>query len=332
MMLGGLCLKSCTDLGVSGGSDVDLDLELIRFEQALFQVDSTAQVLELSSRFPAFYPIYAAQLGPIGWRPGMSDMDMAIELYSFVTLKDFQWLYAQVQERYGNMEKIRSAFEQAAERIVHYFPEDSIERLYTYIGNFDYAGAYLPLDKKAFCVGLEMYMGSDFEVYPQLPANRFPGYRIKRFEERFMLANALMGYMEQKVEPPQRASFIEEAIYEGKKLYALDLLLPDAHDSIRIGYLDGMIEWCEDNAENIWAYLVEQDLLFSTDRQEFVQKFFHDGPFTTPFGAESAPRVGAWVGWQIVRRYMERKTDVSLEALLMDSDFQTIFNESRYKP
>ena len=45
---------------------------------------------------------------------------------------------------------------------------------------------------------------------------------------------------------------------------------------------------------------------------------------------ETPGRVGAWVGWQIVRAFMENNK-VSVQDLLV-ADAKTIFEQSHYKP
>ncbi|MDG1045192.1 MAG: gliding motility lipoprotein GldB, partial [Bacteroidia bacterium] len=61
-------------------------------------------------------------------------------------------------------------------------------------------------------------------------------------------------------------------------------------------------------------------------------RYFNDGPFTAPFGNESSPRTGAWVGWQIVRNYMEIHPKISIHQLLSNSNHMDIFHESGYRP
>ena len=58
----------------------------------------------------------------------------------------------------------------------------------------------------------------------------------------------------------------------------------------------------------------------------FVQK----SKFYLGLDAESPGRVGQWLGWQIVRSYMENN-DTSLKEMLA-LDAKTIFDKSKYKP
>jgi hypothetical protein len=62
------------------------------------------------------------------------------------------------------------------------------------------------------------------------------------------------------------------------------------------------------------------------------QKFLGDRPKTLEVGEQCPGRIGQWVGWQIVKKYMETHPDVSLPQLMQMNDAEKIFKESRYKP
>jgi uncharacterized protein YjaZ len=47
--------------------------------------------------------------------------------------------------------------------------------------------------------------------------------------------------------------------------------------------------------------------------------------------AESSPRIGQYIGWQIVKAFMNKNPNTSIKELLnMESD--AIFKKSNYKP
>jgi uncharacterized protein YjaZ len=73
-------------------------------------------------------------------------------------------------------------------------------------------------------------------------------------------------------------------------------------------------------------------MLYSTD-QKLASRFINPAPFSKFYleiDNESPGRVGAWVGWQIVRAFMENNK-VSIQDLLV-ADAKTIFEQSHYKP
>jgi len=109
------------------------------------------------------------------------------------------------------------------------------------------------------------------------------------------------------------------------------LILPKTPDHIKIGYTEKQLEWCKENKKNIWAFLIENKLLYSSGSTTF-RKFFTDGPFTHEFSKDSPARIGEWVGWQIVRTYMNKHPDIKPSKLFSNNDAQEILMKSGYKP
>ena len=81
----------------------------------------------------------------------------------------------------------------------------------------------------------------------------------------------------------------------------------------------------------IWKTMANEKVMYRSKSFE-INKWFADGPFTSATGVpqESAPQLGVWLGWNIVRQYMERHPEVTLNGLLSESDLQKIL--SSYVP
>jgi hypothetical protein len=78
---------------------------------------------------------------------------------------------------------------------------------------------------------------------------------------------------------------------------------------------------------------MEENLLFETDYLK-MQKYLTDAPFTPGLGEgqSSAPKLGVWTGWQIVKKYMDEHPLTTLQQILALKDAQKILKDSRYKP
>ena len=87
------------------------------------------------------------------------------------------------------------------------------------------------------------------------------------------------------------------------------------------------------NESDIWRYFVEREILFSTDTK-LLARFINVAPFSKFYleeiDAESPGRLGQFIGWQIVKSYMN-ENKVSLKEML-NTDPEEIFNNSKYKP
>jgi CheY-like chemotaxis protein len=111
----------------------------------------------------------------------------------------------------------------------------------------------------------------------------------------------------------------------------LDLMLPETPDTVKIGYTQKQLAWCRDNEKNIWAFLIDNELLYASGA-ETMRKFFTDGPFTHEFSRQAPARIGEWTGWQIVRSYMLKNPTVTPAQLFADDDAQSILIKSGYRP
>ena len=123
-------------------------------------------------------------------------------------------------------------------------------------------------------------------------------------------------------------------VYYGKIHYLISSMLPNYNSHVVMGYTKDKMQWCIRNEANIWAYFVENKLLFSSDRQNKM-RFIEDAPFSkfyTSFDRESPGRIGQWVGMKIVEAYMNFHPDLTLTDLIKETDAQKILRESRYKP
>ena len=73
-------------------------------------------------------------------------------------------------------------------------------------------------------------------------------------------------------------------------------------------------------------------MLYS-DEQKLTSRFIDAAPFSKFYleiDNDSPGSVGTWIGWQIVRSYMENNT-ITLDQLLK-TEAKEIFEKSKYKP
>ena len=122
-------------------------------------------------------------------------------------------------------------------------------------------------------------------------------------------------------------------IYEGKKLFLQDLIIPHEKDAIKIAYNDNELNWVIENEIYIWQFFIEKQILYDTN-VEWVERFIDPAPFSKFYlqlDNESPGRIGRWIGWQIVRSFHKQEPKITLQKLLK-MPAQQLFNQSKYKP
>ncbi|SNR17350.1 gliding motility lipoprotein GldB [Tenacibaculum jejuense] len=240
--------------------------------------------------------------------------------------KDEQELFAEVQKKYADftsqVQRLKSLFQ----HVTYYNKKFVAPVVITMLTNIDYDNRVV-YNGDFMLISLDCYLGASHEFY-----NDYPQYVKQNNTEDHIIVDAANAIVNVQLPPNTERSFINKMIYEGKKLYLLDRYLPNISDKEKIGYASEKFDWAVNSEEDIWKYFIERDLLYSTD-SKLNKRFLDIAPFSKFYLGEdnlSPGRIGAWVGWQIVRSYMQNN-DVSLQELLSKRGDE-IFKKSKYKP
>ncbi len=313
-------LYSCN----SSRHDVDLseieinDIEIKRYGKALFAIDRNNLKAELSELSDEYFFFIGKEF---------EDTLNLIKINDFISDSSLIELSDTCNEKYPDLNDIEKQLTSAFKHYKYYFPGKAIPEVYTYVSGLFYEFPIQVVDG-VMIIALDMFLGIDFLPYWQIG---LPKYKIRRFEKEYLVNDCMNEIMLTEFPNPPEKTFLDKMINEGKRLYFLEAIMPETHDSIKIGYTKNQMEWCKNNESNIWAFFIENELLYSPDFQ-YTSKFTTDGPFTSAFSPESPAKIGSWVGWQIVKSFMKNNKNVKLDELLKKTDSQKLLSESNYKP
>jgi hypothetical protein len=226
------------------------------------------------------------------------------------------------------MDDVEGELRKAIQYYRYYFPDSVLPVFYTYIGPFAY---WAIIDEYGLGIELDMYMGEHFAYYGSFE-NNMPKYITIRCRKEFIVLNVMQALIDGTIPAAgAESTLLDEMIYEGKILYYSDLMLPETPDSIKIGYSTEQLDWCYDNEDEIWKYLVGEDLLFSK-KTDHLRKYLGEAPTSVGMPDDAPGRVAAWTGWQIVRAYMKENKEVTLQELFNETEGLQILKESGYDP
>jgi len=288
-----------------------------RYEKAVFNVDRN-NLRDGLKRLAVHYSVFLQD---------NLDTLKLIHISEYLDDPVIQDVYHATMSKYPALDDIEDQLTTAFKYVVHYFPSEHIPQVYSYISGLDYQEPVLYNDS-ALVIALDIYLDPDYDVYQKLG---LPEYIIRRFDKRYLVRDCIDEMMSVQLRTPAPGNtLLDRMMYEGKRLLLLDAILPEIPDTIKIRYTPVQLEWCKKNESNLWKFMIQNNLLYSTDNQ-IINKFFVDGPFTSGF--EGSPsRLGSWLGWQIIRAYMDHHADISLPVLITETDSQKILMDSGYKP
>lgn len=290
-----------------------------RYEKALFGLDKK----HLRQGMATLYPEYSYFLGN-QWQDTMN----ILRIYNFLNDPNIRELYDLTLKKYPDVSFLENDLTDAFNRFRKSYPEKKVPKVFTYVSGLDIDNPVYYSDT-AMAIGLDVFLGKDVLAYPKAG---IPKYKTDRFTPEHILPQCMMALSDNLIRMDEKSNtLLDQMIMAGKALYFQDVTLPDVKDEFKIGYSTSQLEWSRKNESKIWAFIIEHQLLFSSDPQG-VSKMMTDAPFTSGFAAESPGRLGAYMGWQIVRAYMKEADDVALKQLMEDTDAQHILKVSKFKP
>jgi gliding motility-associated lipoprotein GldB len=299
--------KSTTEKAVE---NIAINLKVERFDKLFYETD-TKDLKKLKSQFPFLFP---------------SDNNDSVWTNK---MKNPMWreLYGEVQKKYSDFNPIKSDIENLVKHIKFYYPESKNPKIITLISEMDYNAKSIYADSLIF-ISLELYLGKDHKFYK----NEFPDYIKQNFEENQILPDLATSFGLQKIAYPRDKSLLSQMIFAGKELYLKDMLIPETPDVNKIGYTKEQLVWCQENEAFMWSNFIENNLLYSSD-VKLASRFINPAPFSKFYleiDNQSPGRVGAWLGWQIVRSYMDSNNTKLQDLLKLDA--KELFENSHYKP
>jgi len=310
-------------------SKINLTIKVQRFEQDLYQGrNKNPQETDrlLAKKYGAFYADFITQM--VG-NPNLTGVEVLESLYKGNAYHD---LNREVDSIYPKLNQIEDKLTQTFKYIKYYYPKAQIPRFISFLSGFAYQ---IPIGENYMGIGLDMFLGKNSKFYPAL-LKSIPKYQSNRFEPAYIVPRITEEYAKEDLfkSNDEDQALLSQMIYHGKILYFMDQVLPEnVSDTTKIGYTGRQLAWCKQFEGNIWGVLLENDLLYNSDFRK-IQVYLTDGPFTPGLGdkGESAPKLGVWIGWQIVKKYMIENPEVTLQQLMLDQDAQKILTKSKYKP
>ncbi|WP_298498028.1 gliding motility lipoprotein GldB [uncultured Algibacter sp.] len=269
---------------------------------------------------------------------GLQDLKTAYPFMFSNKYKDSFWLakkadtlqiqlFNEVDKTFSDFSNTESEIESFFNHLKYYFPEFNPPRIITTTNDVDYRNKVIVTDTIAI-IALDSYLGSNHEFYGGIS-----NYLKANFNKEQIVVNLANQYAEKYTYHPVRKTLLDEMVYFGKLLYFKDVMIPFKTEAERIGYSKEQLNWAKANESYIWRFFVERELLFSTDTK-LPRRFINPAPFSKFYleeiDADSPGRIGQYIGWQIVRAYMQQN-DISLKDMLMKRT-EDIFNNSKFKP
>ncbi|WP_209319780.1 gliding motility lipoprotein GldB [Ancylomarina longa] len=304
-------------------SNISVDIKIHRFDLDLFRLKQNPDLGAFKEKYSDFLSLYSNKVIGLGNTNSSDYMDY---LNKFLYDSIMTAVSEQVAKSFPNLDGVQNELDESFKLLKYYFPKKSIPQIYTQISGFNQSIVVAP---NLIGISLDKYLGAECEFYKYLRTPMYARKNMipKRIGQDIILAYALTEFPFQ----PTKDDLISNMIYQGKVRFFVQHLMPDKSEANVMKYSDEDLAWCKENESLMWGYIIEQKHLFSTDYRTII-KYINDGPFTPGMPQESPSRTGIWIGWQIVKKFMNKHPEYTLRDLMAENDYEKILRESSFQP
>ena len=319
-------------------SDIDVEVDITRFEQLLLadtMIDD-AGIRRLMDEHPAFSNIYFNHV-----MPGAEDVFLTDDpeirnqyIKEWIKHPRTRWLYDTVQQIYPDLTPLKGQLTEAFKYAKYYFPERQTPRVYTTISDFGFFPFVYAEDtlRDGLGISLEMFLGDTFPYLNYTGLNNaFSDYLTRSYNKDHIVRRTMEVWIDDIAGPPSGNRLLDLMIHNGKKLYILQSFMPHAPDSVIMDYPSVKLQWVQQHERNIYYHFTTQDMLYETHMTK-IQKYIGPSPSSPGMPPEAPGNTASWLGWLIVKKYMQQHPGTTMQELLAIKDAQKILDESGYRP
>jgi len=332
-------LFSCKSEKGPDVSGIQVQLDIVRFEKDFFAIDTNNLQASLNAVYrqhPGFFVDFSQHILGL---PPITDSGTQTLTAIRQFLHDYRPVYDSVMLAFPDLDAEKQSLVKGLQYVKYYFPQYPLPaKLITFIGPMDAyfeasTGGYGDaITSDGLATGLQLHLGSNFSMYTsEMGLGLFPAYISRKFTREYIPVNAIKNIIDDMF-PDQSSdrTLIEQMVEKGKRIYLADQLMPHIGDTLIIGYTNRQLEGCFSNEGMIWNYFIKNGLVFNND-PSLIKNYIGEAPNTPEFGEGAPGNIGLFIGWQIVKKFMEEKKDLGLVEL-MKTDPRKLFEESRYRP
>ncbi len=323
-------------------SDIDVPLTVLRFDRDLAALDTAripAELARLDAEYGSFTDAFFTHLVPVR-RGDFSPAEGANVLKAYLDFPLTHRVDSVVLDRFPTdasagagpqVQGMADALQQALRYYRYYLPDAPVpDTLVTFDTHFELAAFLYGTGQLA--AGLDFFLGPDFDyeqVNPEEPI--FSAYLAQSYTPDNFAGKLMRVVVEDRFPAPRSGRLLDYLIYEGKKLYLLQLVQPETPEHLIYEVTPDEMDWLRDNETAIYAYLQRENELYATDVNK-IKKYTGPAPYSPGMPPESPGGAVNYLGRQIVAAFMAANPDLTVPELLAITDGQEILRRARYKP
>ncbi len=295
--------------------NIPVNVKIERFDTQIMAVKSKAELAKLF----ADNPTYSKSL----YRAMPDDSSLLEHVYFLANNADTRKFHAETVQAFGDLSKLTQEFKAAFQHIKALYPtfkEPKIMTTFTGLENDIFVSDSLII------ISLEAFIGPKASYRPKQP-----NYILRRYTPAYIVP-LVIRYISNTYNKTEQGdqTFLADMVYFGKSLEFTKQVLPDTPDSLVIGFTGKELDNTWAAQDLVWAHVVEKNLLYNKNPM-VKEKYLGERPIVTDVGPSCPGRIGQWLGWRILKRYMNENPKLTFQEVMATPKAEEILRLSGYR-
>lgn len=310
-----LVLQAC------GGDRLDVDASNInvdiKFEDMRSTIHNTSgeKLLGVHRRYLREMPdIYNYFLGAcLQFPEDYSDSVYLSGISAFQKDKDMQLFESEMDQKFKDLTSIETKLTDGFKHLKYHLPKVKLPKYIVFMNTLFRSSVWCT--ESEIGVGLGNYLGAKSKTVAKLNPNVYYKWIKEAMNRDYLERDVAENWIRTHVVDEVTGNLAEHIIREGKILYLTKAAYPEMEDHLILRYSKSQWDWAEKNEYAFWKYLVDEKALFESE-EITIMNLTKPGPKTPGLPIEGSPdRLGQYLGYRIVRNYME-DAETTVEGLV----------------
>lgn len=292
--------------------DTQIELSFINLDSLIFNVPPKQLPTMRTNMLDEIPELFQYQIGYCLRIGQVEDTAFVTSIQQYRSDTTIQKLEQEIALKFKDLNNFKSEMVLALRRLKKLIPNKPTPTHIVFQNSLFSSGAFCT--NKEIGIGLEQFLGKDNPIIKKLPSKPFFDWIKEGYNPDFMSRDAVLSWILTHVIEEEKGTIAAKMIYYGKAIYLTEACLPTIEKHHIIRYSQADYEWAIENEFSFWKYLIDEQILFKKD--DLIEKnLMEHGPFTIGLPEKSPDRLGRYLGWQIVKHYMEN-SETSFEELM----------------
>jgi hypothetical protein len=290
-------------------------LNFLRLDTAIMQAKTKQEIGEIFKK----YPDYTKSL----YRAMPDDTALISHVFYLSQHPDTKKFYEETIAGFGDLNLLKKQFSEAFSKINEDFPNFKSPKIYI---TFTGLENDLYVSDSLLIISLESFLGPKATYRPDQPL-----YLLKRYDKPYIVPSIirLMADSYNKTNT-QDQSMLADMVYIGKSLEFTKNALPDCPDSLIMGYSEKQLTDTWNAQDLVWGHMIDKQLLYEKNAFK-KEKYLGERPGVPEIGPSCPGRIGQWLGWRIVKKYLAENKSKKLTDLMAEVSAEEILKKSAYR-